>query len=189
MFLSDVAMNVAMNVAVKMSVVRFRRVNPNAKLPTYATSQSACFDVSACLTVGSKIMAYSEKNEPHSVTLTHPHLIINPGERYLIPTGWAVACPSGYSLRLYSRSGLSLKSGLMLVNGVGVIDEDYRHEVSMLFMNMSRCSTTIEHGMRICQGEFVPQANDFSDFREVTVSDDQWFTTQRTGGFGSTGVK
>ena len=50
MFLSDVAMNVAMNVAVKMSVVRFRRVNPNAKLPTYATPQSACFDVSACLT-------------------------------------------------------------------------------------------------------------------------------------------
>lgn len=179
----------ATNMAMKMSAVRFRKVNPVMKLPTYATPQSACFDVSACLTVGSKIMAYSAKNELHTETLTNPYQIIWPGERYLIPTGWAVACPNGYSLRLYSRSGLSFKSGLMLVNGVGVIDEDYRHEVCVLFMNVSRCSTTIEHGMRICQGEFVPQVNEFSDFREVDVTDDQWFTTQRMGGFGSTGVK
>ena len=116
-------------------------------------------------------------------------VVIHPGERYLIPTGWAVACPKGYSQRLYSRSGLSLKSGLMLVNGIGVVDEDYRHEVCVLFANTSRVATTIEHGMRICQGEFVPSTSEFSDFRSVEVTDDQWFTTKRVGGFGSTGVK
>lgn len=177
------------DIALRTSVVRFRVINPDAKLPTYGTPQSACFDVSACLTPGSKITSYSSKNEITEYTLTSNQVIIHPGERYLIPTGWAVACPRGYSLRLYSRSGLSLKSGLMLVNGIGVVDEDYRHEVCVLFANMSRVATTIEHGMRICQGEFVPSMSEFSDFRAVDVTDAQWFTTQRNGGFGSTGVK
>lgn len=177
------------DLALKMSVVRFRILNPHAKLPSYATPASACFDVSACLTPGTTITTYSSKNELGDVTLKDSQVVIHPGDRYLIPTGWAVACPRGYSLRLYSRSGLSLKSGLMLVNGIGVIDEDYRHEVCVLFMNASRCATTIEHGMRICQGEFVPQSSEFSDFRTVDVPDEQWFTTKRTGGFGSTGVK
>lgn len=175
--------------ALKTSTVRFRMINPEATLPKYGTPQSACFDVSACLTPGTKISSYSSKNEPTEIILKSAAVTIHPGERYLIPTGWAVACPRGYSLRLYSRSGLSLKSGLMLVNGIGVIDEDYRHEVCVLFANTSQCATTIDHGMRICQGEFIPQANEFSDFRAVDVTDDQWFTTKRTGGFGSTGVK
>lgn len=177
------------DLALKMSTVRFRVLNPDAKLPSYGTPQSACFDVSACLMPGTKISSYTNKNESNEITLSEPKVVIHPGERYLIPTGWAVACPRGYSLRLYSRSGLSLKSGLMLVNGIGVVDEDYRHEVCVLFANTSRVATVIEHGMRICQGEFVPQANEFSDFRAVDVSDEQWFTTKRNGGFGSTGVK
>jgi dUTP pyrophosphatase len=173
----------------QMNVVRFRILNPQAKLPTYVTPASACFDVSACLTPGTKITTYSSKNELREIILKDSRVIIHPSERYLIPTGWAVACPHGYSLRLYSRSGLSLKSGLMLVNGIGIIDEDYRHEVCVLFANTSWCAMNIEHGMRICQGEFVPQASEFSDYRIVEVTDEQWFTTQRTGGFGSTGVK
>lgn len=170
--------------------VKFRRLSPESKLPTYATPQSACFDVSACLPVGAKVSAYSTKNETLEKTLTESKIIIYPGERYLIPTGWAVQCPEGYSLRLYSRSGLSLKQGLLLVNGVGIVDEDYRHEVCVLFMNMSRCSAEIVHGMRICQGEFVwSPGRRMSSFTEVNVNDEEWFTTQRTGGFGSTGVK
>lgn len=177
------------DLTLKMSMVRFRALNPDAKLPTYATPASACFDVSACLTPGTTVVSYTPKNEMVESVLTRPEVVIHPGERYLIPTGWAVVCPRGYSLRLYSRSGLSLKSGLMLVNGIGVIDEDYRHEVSVLFMNGSHCATKLEHGMRICQGEFVPQANEFSNFCWVNVPDEQWFTTKRHGGFGSTGVK
>lgn len=182
-------MRVLNDLAMKMNRVRFRRRHPDAVLPTYATPQSACFDVSACLSAGMQISSYDSKNEPNTYTLKDAKVIIHPGERYLIPTGWAVACPRGYSLRLYSRSGLSLKSGLMLVNGIGVVDEDYRHEVCVLFMNASRCATTIEHGMRICQGEFVPQQQETTDFQIVEVADEQWFTTRRNGGFGSTGVK
>ena len=171
-------------------MVRFRILDSAATLPTYATPQSACFDVSACLPVGAKVRAYSSKNESVEKVLTEPKIVIYPGERYLIPTGWAVECPDGQSLRLYSRSGLSLKQGLLLVNGVGIIDEDYRHEVCVLFMNMSRCSAEIDHGMRICQGEFVSSpGNRVSSFTSVTATDAEWFTTQRTGGFGSTGVK
>lgn len=169
--------------------LQFRRLSPHATLPTYATPQSACMDISACLPVGTTVTVYNTKNETTTKTLTEPKIIIYPGDRYLIPTGWAVQCPDGQSLRLYSRSGLSLKQGLMLVNGVGIIDEDYRHEVCVLFMNMSRCSAEITHGMRICQGELVSSlGHRGTTITEVTTTDEAWFITQRTGGFGSTGV-
>lgn len=174
-----------------LSTIPVRRLHPEAKLPTFATEQSACFDISACLPPGATIKAYSTKNEFHTWTLTEPQVLLHPGERYLIPTGWAIACPEDYSLRLYSRSGLAWKQGLMLVNGVGIVDSDYRHEVCVLFINTSRCATKIEHGMRICQGEFVSRLVGAQTFHldDVQVTDEEWFTTQRTGGFGSTGVK
>lgn len=171
-----------------MTPVRFRQLSADATMPVYGTPQSACFDISACVPAGAVIRSYTDKNELQERTLTVPTLSLRPRERYLIPTGWAVACPTGYSLRLYSRSGLSLKHGLLLVNGVGVIDEDYRHEVCVLFMNTSQCAIHIEHGMRICQGEFV-RAEQTWAFAPVTVTDEEWFTTARVGGFGSTGVK
>lgn len=171
-------------------LAQFRLLSPDATLPSYGTPQSACFDISACLPVGTVIRSYTEKNDLCERTLTQPTLSLRPRERYLIPTGWAVACPIGHSLRLYSRSGLSLKHGLLLVNGVGVVDEDYRHEVCVLFMNMSACAIDIDHGMRICQGEFLPNAaTSGCVMTPVTVSDAEWFTTTRVGGFGSTGVK
>lgn len=171
--------------------VEFRMLRPEVVLPSYATKQSACFDIHACLRSYMKITSWNSKNEPCEQTLKEDKCLIQPGDRYLIPTGWAVRCPPGYSLRLYSRSGLSLKSGLMLVNGVGIIDEDYRHEVCMLLTNISRCAAWIENGMRVCQGEFVSSAINFSTFRPIEnyATDEKWFTTQRTGGFGSTGVK
>ena len=171
--------------------VEFRLLRPEVALPSYATKQSACFDIHACLRPDMKIASWNSKNEPCEYTLKEDRCLIQPGERYLIPTGWAVRCPTEYSLRLYSRSGLSLKSGLMLVNGVGIIDEDYRHEVCMLLTNISRCAAWIENGMRVCQGEFVPSFVTFATFHPIEkfVNDEEWFTTQRTGGFGSTGVK
>jgi len=182
---------VTLQIATKLNIIPIRRLHPEAKLPTFATKQSACFDISACLPMGGAIKAYTNKNELHTWTLNEPQVLLYPGERYLIPTGWAIACPEDYSLRLYSRSGLAWKQGLMLVNGVGIVDSDYRHEVCVLFINTSRCSTTIEHGMRICQGEFVSRlvSNQTFQLNEAHAADDEWFTTQRTGGFGSTGVK
>lgn len=169
--------------------VQFRKLHADAVLPFYATPRSSCFDVVACLPMGAKITSYDSANQQHTHELRKPEVHIRPGERYLIPTGWAVACPSQHSLRFYSRSGLALKQGLILVNGVGIIDEDYRHEVCVIFANITRCSTVIEHGSRICQGEFVPVTNFAQQFVMKAETDENWFTTERNGGFGSTGMK
>lgn len=116
-------------------------------------------------------------------------IMLRPGERLMMPTGWAVEVPqrTPHSLRIYSRSGLALKQGLIVVNGVGMVDADYRHEVFVLMSNISGCASAIVHGDRIAQGEFVAQQTPVK-FSMVDATDDEWFTTTRTGGFGSTGV-
>lgn len=169
--------------------VKFRVLNENCILPTYATDRSACFDLYACLPDGLTITSFTSANEEKKRLLDSSSVNIAPGERYMIPTGWAVQPPRGYYLRLYSRSGISLKQGLILANGVGIVDEDYRHEVCILLANISRVTVKLEHGTRVCQGEFVPMTEVFTNFQKVTATDEQWFTTNRKGGFGSTGIK
>lgn len=165
----------------------FRRLSPDAIVPTYGTSHSACFDFSACLPIDTSVTVYGANNVKSSIDVTTDRrLVLWPTLRYLIPTGWSVACPPDYSLRLYSRSGQALKQGLVLINGEGVIDEDYRHEVCVLLTNTSRVSVELHHGMRICQGEFVPKHT--TNLVVCDVTDEEWFTTSRSGGFGSTGV-
>ena len=170
----------------QVTTATFRRLDPSAIQPTYGTQQSACFDFSACLPIGRVVSGYNRNNELRVAEVTDQGLLIWPGSRYLIPTGWAVACPTNYSLRLYSRSGLALKKGLVLINGEGVVDEDYRHEVCALIANVSGVACEITHGMRICQGEFVTKELVEMTFTEMP--DALWFNTERTGGFGSTGV-
>lgn len=167
--------------------VRFRRLSEGAKLPTFGTPDSACFDIHACLMPGTQVKMYSAKNFSTTRELVGETLMVSPNERVLIPTGWAVECPSKHSLRIYSRSGLTLKQGLIVVNGVGMVDADYRHEVFVLLSNISNCASIITHGDRIAQGEFVKQQHHFTMVM-VDVQDPDWFTTSRTGGFGSTGV-
>lgn len=167
--------------------VRFRRLSEGAQLPTFGTKDSACFDIHACLMPDAPIRMYSSKNVLMERKLAGNNVTLSPMERILIPTGWAVECPEQYSLRIYSRSGLTLKQGLIVVNGVGMVDSDYRHEVFVLMSNVSGCATTITHGDRIAQGEFVKQQHQFTMVL-IDVNDENWFTTSRTGGFGSTGV-
>lgn len=168
--------------------VRFRRLSSGAQLPVFGTPESACFDIQACLMPGTPVKMYSAKNVPATRDITGNNLLISPNERVLVPTGWAVACPHRHSLRIYSRSGLTLKQGLIVVNGVGMVDADYRHEVFVLLSNISNCATTITHGDRIAQGEFVKPQHRF-DLTLLDVDDTDWFTTSRQGGFGSTGVQ
>ena len=168
--------------------IELRQLSEHAILPTFGTPASACFDISACLPVGTKVTSYNGANQQIIRELTEPSLMFAPRERYLIPTGWAIKCPTGYALRLFSRSGFALKNGIVLGNAVGVVDEDYRHEVFVMLINTSRVSVRLEHGMRICQGEMYQPFTDV-DFSFKTVDNDNWFTTERTGGFGSTGHK
>lgn len=166
---------------------RLRQLSAHAQLPVFGTQDSACFDIRACLPEGAEIKGYSSKNEPQTRTiLANRSIRLEPYSRVLIPTGWAIELAPRVSLRIYSRSGLALKQGLIVVNGVGMVDADYRHEVFVIMSNISGCTSMIEHGDRIAQGELVPQMQG-TEFSFVTVSDEDWFTTQRVGGFGSTG--
>ncbi|OYX41094.1 deoxyuridine 5'-triphosphate nucleotidohydrolase [Candidatus Saccharibacteria bacterium 32-49-12] len=141
--------------------IKVQLLNPKAKLPVYQTSGSAALDVEACL------------DEP---------LIIQPMERVMVPTGLAFELPEGSELQVRARSGLSIKHGLTLVNGIGTIDADYRGELNVLMINLGTEAFTIEPGMRVAQiiaYQYQPIAWEAVD--ELGKSD------RGAGGFGSTG--
>lgn len=102
-------------------------------------------------------------------------------ERVLVPTGLFMALPPGYEAQIRPRSGLALKHGISLVNAPGTIDADYRGEVGVIMINMSHEPYTINDGERIAQ--MVIARYEPVEWEEVTELD----TTERQGGFGSTG--
>ncbi len=107
---------------------------------------------------------------------------IEPGARALVPTGLAVAIPSGYAGFVLPRSGLALRHGLTLLNTPGLIDAGYRGEIKVLLINHDRSAVTIAHGERIAQ--LVLQRVEHADLVEV---DELPATARGEGGFGSTG--
>ena len=107
-----------------------------------------------------------------------------PGARSLIPTGIAAAIPPGHVGLLFARSGLAARHGLSLVNGVGVIDSDYRGEILVAMVNLGSEPCLVSHGERVAQLAVLPVVQ--PQILEVDVLDD---TLRDTGGFGSTGLK
>jgi dUTP pyrophosphatase len=133
------------------------------QLPGYATSGAAGMDIPAAIDA--------------PVTL-------QPMERALIPTGLIFALPEGYECQIRARSGLAIKHGIALINGIGTIDSDYRHEVKIALVNLSTEPFTIQPGDRIAQAVIAPVTR--LRWREVeTLS----IVEGRNGGFGSTGVR
>lgn len=110
--------------------VHITRLNKKAILPEYQTEYAAAMDLHACL------------DEPKTLQSM---------ERAMIPTGLAMEVPVGYEAQVRARSGLSIKYGLAMVNGVGTIDADYRGEVGVLVINFGQDPFVIEPGMRIAQ--------------------------------------
>lgn len=163
--------------------IDLHRQSEHAIVPTYGTDESACFDVYACLPIGSSFKVYGRDNEKRTREADTSGAVIHPGERALIPTGWIFGIPYGYSMRFHPRSGLALKNGISLANAEAVIDSDYTNETFIMICNNSEVQFTVSHGMRLCQGELVPEL--LVDFIE---SDTDIRTTDRKGGFGSTGV-
>ena len=102
--------------------------NEDLGLPAYATEGAAGLDLKAALT------------EP---------LVLNPGERTMIPTGLKVAIPPGFEGCVRPRSGLAAKHGITLTNSPGTVDSDYRGEVKILLVNLGRESVTLKRGERI----------------------------------------
>ncbi len=106
------------------------------------------------------------------------------GEAVLIPTGLILDIEEGYSVRLHSRSGLSINRGLVLANGEGVIDADYTKELFVMIRNVSGESQFIKHGERIAQGEEA----EIDQVHFELISEPPSQKTTRVGGFGSTGT-
>ena len=144
-----------------MSSIRVKKLSPKAILPTYGSSEAAGADLYACL--------------EESVT-------IQPGETVFIPTGIALEVPKGCAGLVYARSSMGAKRGLAPANKVGVIDSDYRGEITVALHNHGSQPQTVSHGDRIAQLLIVPVLA--PPFEEAEALSD---TDRGTGGFGSTG--
>ncbi|MBY0450534.1 MAG: dUTP diphosphatase [Cyanobacteria bacterium] len=132
-------------------------------LPAYQTPGSVGMDVQAALT------------EP---------LTLEPLQRTLIPTGFIVCIPEGFEIQVRARSGISIKYGITLINGVGTIDSDYRDELKIPLVNLSNEAYTIQPGDRIAQLVLAPV---IKAGWHVLPSLEAEKTLVRQGGFGSTG--
>ncbi|WP_068496322.1 dUTP diphosphatase [Paenibacillus kribbensis] len=109
-------------------------------------------------------------------------LVLEPGKRCLVPTGFAIAMPAGLEAQIRPRSGLALKHGITCLNTPGTIDADYRGEIKVLLINLGEESFTITRNERIAQMVFqaVPEV-------ELKQVDQLSETVRGAGGFGHTG--
>ena len=138
------------------------KIGTEIPLPKFATAGAACMDLCACIDA--------------PVTL-------EAGARALIPTGIAIALPSAdYVALVFARSGLGIKQGVCLSNGVGVIDSDYRGEIGVGLVNLGQSAYTVQPGDRIAQLMVTPVVQ--PTVVQVSALDD---TDRGAGGFGSTG--
>lgn len=135
----------------------------NYELPIYKTEGSAGIDLQA--------------NIDGSIEL-------KPFNRALVPTGLFMSIPKGYEGQIRGRSGLALKHGITLANGIGTIDSDYRGEIKIILVNLSNECYIINKGDRIAQ--FVLSKYERIDFETV---EDLEETQRSDGGFGHTGIK
>ena len=174
-----------------MKKLKYYKLHDEVIDPKFATDGSACFDICAYLdkpVTVYRMYNHKEKRSPETIQWTdieELQLAIGPAERALIPTGLVFDIPEGYSVRLHPRSSISLKRGLTLTNGEGIIDSDYYHETFIMFTNTSADEVRITHGERIAQGELI-KTLDYSLEESIIIPEQK---TNRVGGFGSTGTK
>ena len=116
-----------------------KKFDKNIKLPAYKTSGSSGMDLEAYI-----------KNK----------IIINPGKSAMIPTGIAVAIPNNYEIQIRPRSGLAAKKGISVLNTPGTIDADYRGEIKIILINLSKKLFVVKSGDRIAQMIFRVQKLD-----------------------------
>ncbi|EDS73421.1 dUTP diphosphatase [Anaerofustis stercorihominis] len=110
-------------------------------------------------------------------------MILRQGEISLIPTGIYIKLPVGYEAQIRARSGLSLKHGVTLVNGIGTIDSDYRGEIGIIITTLKNEPFRVTPGMKIAQ--MVISKHEIAEFTEVENLDE---TDRGKGGFGHSGV-
>lgn len=144
-----------------MSTIRVKKLNENAVIPTYGSAEAAGADLYACL------------SEP---------ITVQPGDVAWVGTGIALEVPKGCAGLVYARSGMACKRGLAPANKVGVVDSDYRGEITVVLLNHGSQPQTIMPGERIAQFVITPVLT--PEYEEVADLDE---TDRGIGGFGSTG--
>ena len=144
-----------------MLEILVKKFDKNIKLPNYKTSGSSGMDLVAYI-----------KNK----------ITINPGKTAMVPTGIAVAIPKNYEIQIRPRSGLAVKKGITVLNAPGTIDADYRGEIKIILINLSKKSFVVKSGDRIAQMILCPVAK--GKLKEVKNLPK---TVRGKGGFGSTG--
>jgi len=166
--------------------LKYYKLDPSVKEPIFATEGSACFDIHAHIPSETEIKIRDEFG--HEATLKSDksdNFILALSWTALIPTGLIFDIPFGWMVRLYARSGLAFKQGLILANSVGIIDSDYVDPVFVMVKNTTSRPIVIKNGTRICQG----QMDMVSKYNLVEVPERPAQKTDRDGGFGSTGTK
>jgi dUTP pyrophosphatase len=146
---------------VEIEVVRLAHAHDLA-LPDYATAAAA----------GADLLAAIDQD-----------IELGPLERKIVPTGISIALPVGFEAQVRPRSGLAAKSGVTVANAPGTVDADYRGEIGVILINLSKEPFRISRGMRIAQLVVARHAR--AVWREVSELDR---TARGAGGFGSTGV-
>ena len=144
-----------------MVKILVKKFDKNIKLPTYKTSGSSGMDLVAYI-----------KNK----------ITINPGKIALVPTGIAVAIPENYEIQIRPRSGLAAKKSISVLNTPGTVDSDYRGEIIIILINLSKKSFVVKSGDRVAQMILRPVAK--GKLLEVKNLPK---TVRGKGGFGSTG--
>jgi len=145
-----------------MLQVKFKKLDPKAQAPQYATAHAAGLDLVACL---------------------ESAVVIEPQTVELIPTGLAIELPEGYEAQIRPRSGLALKHLISLPNTPATIDADYRGEVKIILINHGKKPFTVNPGERIAQ--MVIAKVERATFSQVEELSD---TERGEGGFGHTGI-
>ena len=132
---------------------------------------------------GLPVPAYATEHAAGMDVVSAEDVIIVPGGRHAVATGFAMAIPDGYEVQLRPRSGLALKHGISLPNTPGTIDADYRGELKVILINLGNEPFVVSRGDRIAQ--LVAAPVQLARFAEVEELDE---TVRGSGGFGSTGV-
>ena len=144
-----------------MIKILVKKFDKNIKLPTYKTSGSSGMDLVAYI-----------KNK----------ITIDPGKTVMIPTGIAVAIPKNYEIQIRPRSGLAAKKGISVLNTPGTVDSDYRGEIIIILINLSKKSFVVKSGDRVAQMILCPVAKG-----KLQVVKNLPKTARGKEGFGSTG--
>ena len=146
-----------------MTEILIKRLSKDIILPKYETSGSSGLDLSANIKTPVKI---------------------EPGKTTIIPTGVSVSIPKNFEIQIRPRSGLAAKNQITVLNTPGTIDADYRGEIKVILINLSKETFVVENGARIAQMVVCPVIK--AKLKEVDSLDN---TSRGSGGFGSTGTK